>query len=380
MFAFALLAALGRVNAPPSAPNQQAHRVTLAAVGDILLHRELQRQAYANPAGFSVIWANLSDLLLAADLTYGNLEVPIAAGVARNERDAPDPGPVFDGKVYTTYPKFNAHPRLAADLAASGFDVVSTANNHALDRGSLGIDRTIAALDAAGLAHVGTRVQGSGSPWAHVHHVRGLKLGFISCTLHTNFGVDHHDQVLDCFDPPHRVADEIRALVQTGSVDAVVVAPHWGGEYTHVPGKRERRFAQTWIDAGALLIVGSHPHVLQPWEWVQRPGTSDALVMYSLGNFVSHQRTLNRCTSVIAFVQLEQTLQGVVIAGVGYVPFYVHHDTAHEAFFAQALARRPAPPAARALVHALLPNVPELPATTPVVFAPRPNRASARAQ
>src|SRR5690606_14621563 len=139
--------------------------VTVAAIGDLMFHHELQQQAYRAPDRFLDLWSSVIDLLGAADITYGNLESPAAWGIDRKVAEAPDPGLRIANKVYSGYATFNVHPSMADDLVRTGFDVVSTANNHALDRGSRGVDRTLDALDQAGLRHTGTRRRGTAEPW-----------------------------------------------------------------------------------------------------------------------------------------------------------------------------------------------------------------------
>src|SRR5262245_7726551 len=140
-------------------------RAIIAAVGDVLVHPELQRQAFRARDRYRVLWNGVEDLLARADVTYANLEGPTARGITRDFELVDDPGPRFDNRVYTGYALFNYHPALIEALGRSGVDLVSTANNHALDRGPLGIDRTIDALDEAGMNHTGTHREGEDGAW-----------------------------------------------------------------------------------------------------------------------------------------------------------------------------------------------------------------------
>ena len=129
-------------------------RISVAAVGDLLFHKKLQAQAYRKGGSFKGFFTPVLKVLKGADLAYGNLEGPAARGVGPNGRAVKDPGRRL-GTVYGAPLKslaFNYHPSVAADLKQSGFDVVSTANNHSLDRGALGVDRTIDTLRNAGFA------------------------------------------------------------------------------------------------------------------------------------------------------------------------------------------------------------------------------------
>ena len=325
--------------------------VTIAAVGDLLIHRELQKQAMRSPERFKTLWSGVADLLAAADITYANLEGPTAHGITRKGELVDDPGFRFDNKVYSGYARFNYHPHIVEDLVQTGVDVVSTANNHSLDRDSLGVDRTLDHLDNAGLLHTGTRRKGSKEPWHTVTEAKGMRIAWLACTLHTNFGKDDHDQVLHCFDRGDGVRKQVSKLAADPDIDAVIVTPHWGKEYRTEPGPRQVEHAQKWVDAGATAIIGSHPHVLQPWAKVKAADGRDAFVHYSLGNFASHQRNLDRRSSVILYLGLAKDETGkVVLVGARYVPIHVRMQGDKEAFFVEAIDRTGGPADARELV------------------------------
>jgi hypothetical protein len=302
-----------------------AETVTIAAVGDVLLHGRLQQQAYASPDGFVSLWAGIKDLLEAADITYANLEGPTAQGVNSAGRDVADPGKTFDGKVYTSYPQFNYHPSLLGDLMESGVDVVSTANNHSLDRRALGVDRTIDALEAAGLPFTGTRRRGdTTSPWYTITEVKGMRLAWIACTYGTNGLPDNHHQVLWCYQDADLLEAEVKQLAARDDVDAVLVTPHWGQEYKATPERAQIRLARRLLDAGATAILGSHPHVLQPWERYTTPDGRQTFIVYSLGNFVSGQSQLARRSTMLLYLGLSRGADGQVrVSGARYVPLHM---------------------------------------------------------
>ncbi len=334
-------------------------RITIGFAGDLLLHHELQKQAYASKQGAAVIWAGIADLLAEPDLTYLNFEGVMAPGLDRDFFEVPDPGKTYDRTVYTGYPRFNYHPSIAADLVAAGVDVVSTANNHSLDRGPLGVDRTIAALRKASLDHFGTREQTGPERWYTITEVDGLKIAWVSCTKNTNRIPDDFNQVLRC-GRGSVVEQTIAQLRATGryekrepKVDAVIVTPHWGKEYSHFVGEKERALAQKWIDAGAIAVVGSHPHVVQSWEKLVAADGREGFALYSLGNFASHQPELSRRSSLLLYLSLVVGDDGAVrIAGVRHLPLHVRQ--AGKEFFVEAIDRATGPADARALLVALL--------------------------
>lgn len=349
---------------------EPGERIVVAAVGDLLLHHELQIQATVAKTRFRVLWAGVEDLLGAADLTYANLEVPLAAGVLRSGEEVADPGLVFDRKVYTAYPRFNVHPSLALDLVTSGVDVVSTANNHALDRGPLGVDKTLAALVAAKLPHTGTRARTKPGPWHAVTKAGNFTVAWLACTLHTNRVADEAGQVLRCFDTPTAVADAVRQLARTPGIDAVIVTPHWGKEYSPTATAQQTEFARRWAEAGATAIVGSHPHVLQPWETMTTSDGREVLVAYSLGNFVSHQPELPKRSTAIVYFGLGKAATGpAFVSGAGYVP--VHVRQTGDEFFAEAIDRVGGPADSRAHVVANFGAANLLAADAPIDVTPQ---------
>jgi poly-gamma-glutamate synthesis protein (capsule biosynthesis protein) len=287
-------------------------------VGDILVHRGLYEAAISSSERFRTIWRPLIPLLKEADFATANLEAPTAPGVAQGGRAVRDPGFVYDEQVYSGGNfVFNYHPIIIEDLKLSGVDLVTTANNHTLDRGALGVDRTVQELQNRGLDFVGTRARGSNEARSRVVRVKDRRLGVIACTEMTNGMRDSSNQVLMC--NSREVVDEIlRLKVQT---DAVLVFPHWGDEYQPRPNQKQKQWARSWVEAGARAIIGSHPHVLQTTEWLASPDGRPALVIYSLGNFVALQGMMEKRVAAMAHIDLVPTASGLEIAQYSYTPF-----------------------------------------------------------
>lgn len=292
---------------PPISQCLGATRIRIAAVGDVLLHRPLQRRGYAAADGFYGIWASVAPVFRAADIAYANLEGPVAAGVTRAGNATPDPGPVFDDRVYSSYPMFNYHKRVLADLKRAGVTLVSTANNHSMDRGVLGADRTIAALRAARLPYFGTVASGAPRAFTAYTQTKLGQIAWIACSYATNGLPDPKRQVLMCYEDREEVLALVRREASRAEIAAVVVTPHWGFEYQHLPNARQKALAGDLVQAGATLVLGTHPHVVQPWEVVTRPDGGTGLVIYSTGNFVSGQQSLPRRVGALAWVELCQT-------------------------------------------------------------------------
>lgn len=295
--------------------------ITIGAVGDILLHGPLQRQSYSHDAGFVSLWSEILELMQGPHIMYANLEGPAAYGVRAGGYEAKDPGKRFDKRVYGSYPLFNYHPSLITDLKDSGVDIVSTANNHSMDRGSLGVRRTIEALEKENLAYTGTRDETADS-FHVITENNGIRLAWISCTYSTNGVPDKQDLTLDCFEKQERVSRYIQELKD--QVDGVIITPHWGYEYKLSPNKRQKQYAKKWLNEGALAIIGAHPHVPQPWEKHITPDGRETVIVYSLGNFVSNQPQRNRRTSLIFYLGITKNNGRTWINGVRYVPLYMN--------------------------------------------------------
>lgn len=326
--------------------NPGDEKFVLGFVGDILMHGALQKQAYKlkDQGGFINIWRNVVPNLKKADIMYGNLEGPTAYGIGCNGKLVRDPGYKFSGNcksgakhpgVYTNIWQFNYHPSLVDSLVESGFDVVSTANNHSLDRGRLGIDRTIEKLNEAKMPFTGTRTQSQAESNNGDWHVTtmvekngvSLNVAWLACTYGMNGMRDRtkYGQVIKCFKNKKansKVLSLLRDLDKEPSIDAVILTPHWGTENRQNSNGLQERTVKEFINAGALIVMGSHPHVLEPWQKI-KTAKKEALVMYSLANFASNQMILSakNAASMILYVGLVKGADGKVrIDGARYLP------------------------------------------------------------
>jgi poly-gamma-glutamate synthesis protein (capsule biosynthesis protein) len=322
--------------AQPEPPVRALARVTFAAVGDVLMHEAVKRSAVTWGAGgpdggYAWLFEPIADLLGRADLAFANLETPIAPAKGGGTRE------------YV----FNASPDVVRALQRSGVDVVAVANNHAFDQGRAGFEETLATLDALAMRRVGggpaERPEGP-EPF----EVNGLKIAFLSWAHF--FNQDGNE----C--PPKRGAaclqaaqlDRARAVeavrVAATSADAVIASLHWGDEYQQQPRAEDVELAHQLAEAGATIVVGHHPHVLQPIELYRRGDGRTSIIAYSLGNFVSNQSrgyvfgvTPDKAAATRDGALLEVELvrreygRGVVrveVAGAGYVPLWTENDTA----------------------------------------------------
>lgn len=263
-------AALPTETPAPTATPTPAPRwpVTLAAVGDIMLARSVADWiTEESPDG---PFEHVRDLLLTADLTAGNLETAIS------DRGRPEP------KSYT----FRAPPLAARGLALAGFDVVALANNHTLDYGTEALFDTVEVLDEAAVANVGA---GSNDAEAYAHVVverEGVRVAFLSyAEVPNEAGYSMTRWTATAGTPGIAWVDDERVAAGVAraraEADLVAVFFHFGNEGWSSPSARQRQVARAAIDAGANLVLGTHPHVLQEVEEY-----GGGLIAYSLGNFV----------------------------------------------------------------------------------------------
>jgi poly-gamma-glutamate synthesis protein (capsule biosynthesis protein) len=296
--------------------------VTLAAVGDILIWRR-QLVCARRPGGhfdFTPLFFTISPILKKATITVGNLETPLAGReVIYHHMRA-------DGK----FPAVNSPDELALALKRAGFTLVSTANNHALDRGRSGLDRTLRVLRTYGLRHVGSGSTPNQARLPAIMGARGIRFAFLAYTYGTNIQLRDRGPVCVNTISLRRLAADI-AKVRT-RVDVVVVCLHFGREFSHTPSGLQRRIVQVAVRSGADIILGAHPHVLQPvrtlWTRRQNGAKKKVVVAYSLGDFVT-ERLLNRPDTIEGTVLFVQITKGMGtparITRAWAVPTWVHH-------------------------------------------------------
>lgn len=243
---------------------------TIVAVGDILLSRHVGAQIdeAGNP---SLPFEKLQSILSSADITFGNLECPLSDSNI----------PIREGLIFRCLTKY------VPGLVNAGFDVLSTANNHAMDQGIKGLEFTIDHLLAQGILPVGTFKQSAFTNSIElvngILRKNGLKFGFLAYSYSAfNDGKNTSHPQIATMDIEN-LQSQISILKSRGAA-VIIVSMHAGTEYTRTPNQIQVNFAHAAIDAGADVVIGHHPHWIQPIEVYQgKP------IFYSLGNFVFDQ-------------------------------------------------------------------------------------------
>lgn len=290
---FSLLSFLVGANEPAGSAGAD-----LIFVGDAMQHQGQLDQALKEGGGKSYDYSDcftlIAPTIAEADYAVCNLEVPLGGG------------PNFSG-----YPCFSAPDSYAMALRDAGFDMMLTANNHCLDRGDKGARRTLAALDSLKLDHIGTYHDADQRSQLvpFVKDIKGIKFGFLNYTYGTN-GITPKAGMEVALIDKQRIAEEIKKTREAGA-EVLVVAMHWGVEYVLRENAEQRDLAQFLTDQGVDLIIGGHPHVIQPMEIrTNEKEGKDVLVVYSLGNFISNMNTGDTRGGALVRARIERDENG----------------------------------------------------------------------
>lgn len=252
---------------------------TILFAGDAMQHQAQLDQALLEGDGKSYDYTEcfrwIAPIVTEADYAVVNLEVPLGGGPR-----------------YSGYPCFSAPDSYAQALADAGFDMMLTANNHCLDSGMKAARRTIWALDSLGIDHTGTFHDAADreAKVPFIKDINGIKFGFLNYTYGTN-GIPARDGMEVSLIDRDRMASEMKKTRDAGA-EILVVTLHWGIEYVLLENAQQRDLAQYLIDQGADMVIGGHPHVIQPMV-MQRDErrNQDVPVVYSMGNLISNMKT-----------------------------------------------------------------------------------------
>lgn len=255
-------------------------QATLLFVGDAMQHQDQIDRAKALGGGreydYSGCFSLIAPAVTEADYAIVNLEVPLGGGKGG----------------YTGFPCFSAPDSFAAALKDAGFDLFLTANNHTLDRSDYGLRRTIHVLDSLQVDHTGTFTDKAERDRLVplIKDINGIKIAFLNYTYGTN-GLTAKDGAEVSLIDKDTIAKEMDLARRKGA-ELVVVCMHWGVEYVLTENAVQRDLAQFLVNQGADMVIGSHPHVIQPMKVVHSEAhDKDCLVVYSLGNFISNMKT-----------------------------------------------------------------------------------------
>ena len=290
--------------------------VKLAVVGDIMVHDYQYNEAYDPATGEYDFMHNFQDVkkyFAGNDLVIGNLELTFGG---------PD-------RPYSSFPCFNTPDSFLDAVQDAGFNLLTTANNHCMDTGQAGLIRTLDKLDEAGIQHFGTYRSQEERNTIFYKDVNGIRFAFLSYTYGTNGIPVPEEYLVNLIDSDTMVSDIKEARK---NADGVVVMPHMGNEYETDPRDVFVEWADLMFDAGADIVLASHPHVLQKMEYRtldHGDGAHDGFIIYSLGNFISSQTTPPRNASIVLHLTVEQIAdEPPSVKEVSFVPIWTQFRNA----------------------------------------------------
>ena len=255
-----------------------AQEMSLLFLGDIMGHGPQIKSAWNDSLkkyDYNEVFEPVEDIISSVDFAVANLEVTLA-------------GPPFDG-----YPQFSSPDELAEACKSNGIDVLVTANNHSCDRGSMGIVRTNRVLDSLEILHTGTfsNQQNRDSLNLLVLEKENIRIGLLNYTYGTN-GIPFHAPTYVNLLDSSLIKKDLK-FARTKNLDKLIVFVHWGAEYQDQPNLYQKNFNQFFKRQGVDIVIGSHPHVVQPMHYIKN-NDKEFLTVYSLGNFVSNQRDFRK--------------------------------------------------------------------------------------
>ncbi len=293
--------------------------VTLAMLGDIDLQKIVAMQVQEK--GWESIWSEIAPFVQGADIAWANLEGTTACCQDRKGNELPDPKVIFDGSVYTASSRdgLNYTPKLIPAIQALGIDVLSTANNHSLDRGVFGATKTIEVLRKAKIPYTGTRLSAN-EPWHTTLIAKGMKIAFLGCTEWSNRkDPEALPMMLHCRTNREEVVQLTRELAT--SHDAVVVTLQGGSEDRITVDRRLHRLAVDVAEAGATIVSTFHPHYLQTWEKYDAKDGREVPFLFCRGNFLTFNSHLEGIVSTMTYVGLTKDKgEKARAVGVSHVP------------------------------------------------------------
>ena len=298
-----------------NAINERDTLITAAIniVGDLMCHSTQFNYAHVKDDSFDFngVFSEVKQYLTDADFTIGNLETVLAGKKKR----------------YSGYPYFNAPDDFLFAIKEAGFDFLVNANNHAIDKGAKGVERTIKKLDELGINYTGAYLSQNDRDSIRIININGIHFAILAYTYSTN-GISipkGKEYIINLID--YDLIEKDIARARKERVDIVLVYFHFGEEYQRLPNIYQKEVVNNTINAGADIIIGSHPHVVQPVDYFKtnKANLDSGFVAYSLGNFISNQRWQYSDAGIIVKINISKNIlsDSVYISGISYLPTWV---------------------------------------------------------
>lgn len=282
-------------------------KVTLVAVGDNLIHNTLidAGEQENGSRDYTSFYENIKSEISSADIAVINQETMLG-------------GSSF---AYAGYPCFNTPWEVGDAAIDAGFDIFTCATNHSLDVGYAGIEQECKYFDShPEVTHVGTYDSEEEYNSVVYYEKNGIKFAILNYTYGTN-GISIPESKPWCVNmmDKEKITSDVNTAKQNS--DVVIVFPHWGTENSTSVSDYQRDYIKLFSELGVDIVIGTHPHVLQPVEWVENEQTGKKmLVYYSLGNFISHQTSLNQLCGGMAQITIEKRGEDISITNAKLTP------------------------------------------------------------
>ncbi|WP_214701952.1 MULTISPECIES: CapA family protein [unclassified Exiguobacterium] len=277
--------------APPVEPEPLVTTASLYAIGDVLLHDSVYNAARVDDGyDFDSAFEQISPILSRADISIANQESMIGGSEIG----------------LSSYPAFNSPYEIGDALKRAGIDLVTTANNHTLDRGVRAIENSIGYWNEIGMPYTGSFLSAEDKANIRTLTANDISFSFLAYTYGTNGVVPKQPYHVNYIDLA-QMQPEIEKAEQ--STDMTVVSLHFGTEYEPLPNEGQTELAQALADLGVDIIIGHHPHVLQPPAMLEGVNGNQTFVVYSLGNFLSGQQGDDRNTGGIIGIDVVKTIE-----------------------------------------------------------------------
>ena len=312
----------------PEEPEFEEYDIHLMALGDNLMHMGVVYSGQQNDGSlnYDFLFDGISEFLEQADIKIINQETPLAG----NQRG-------FSG-----YPNFNSPTEVGDAIADAGFNVVLQASNHSADQGIDGMDDCVSFWRSHPEVLLTGIHEPADSPEIPMLTIKDKTFAILNYTYGPNYGsapdslssrmnilcaVNEQTKAIDYTTLNPQVIEDIKSAEKVA--DMVIVCPHWGTEYETTPSSYQKNFAIQMTEAGADVIIGTHPHVVQPVELIEAANGNTALCYYSLGNYVSTQKKGKSMLEAMAWITFHVTENGISLAmeDTGVIPLVCHYTS-----------------------------------------------------
>lgn len=287
---------------------RQKTEVSFAAFGDVVVHEPIYRYGLKHREDFSFLFENVTELIRTKDVAVINLETPLTENPA----------------LYSSYPRFGTPAMVGEAIIDAGFDVVTCATNHAMDQGKAGILYTKELFEKDGVLCLGIHDGETQKKTYEVIVRNGIRFALLNYTYGTNGIPLPEPEMVSLLDNEERIAGEIRQAKE--EADMVMVFVHWGTEYENLPDELQKKWTGLFLENDVDVVIGTHPHAIQPYEMLTDDSGHRMLIYYSLGDYISAQSEKKYVMGAMAEFTVDLTESGYQVTEYGLLPLTIQWE------------------------------------------------------